>query len=90
MSLVEELPAPRFHQCCLCRRCAEGEKALFSGRGPTQLRPSTRKDTQMAKSTAKPGSIPSYVKELQKLSAELKAAEEERAQLEAQWRQKYM
>ena len=44
----------------------------------------------MAKSTAKPGSIPSYVKELEKLSAELKAAEEERAHLEAQWRQKYM
>src|SRR5829696_4737953 len=46
--------------------------------------------TQMAKSAAKPGSIPSYEEELEKLSAELKAAEEERAQLEAQWREKYM
>ena len=46
--------------------------------------------TEMAKSTAKPGSTPSYEEELAKLSAELKAAEEERAQLEAQWRQKYM
>jgi hypothetical protein len=44
----------------------------------------------MAKSAAKPDSIPSYQEELQKLSAELKAAEEERAQLEAQWRQKYI
>jgi DNA repair exonuclease SbcCD ATPase subunit len=44
----------------------------------------------MAKSAAKPASIPSYVKELEKLSAELKAAEEERAQLEAQWREMYM
>jgi hypothetical protein len=68
----------------------KGKKHYSLVRGPTQLRPSTRKDTQMAKSTAKPGSIPSYVKELEKLSAELKAAEEERAQLEAQWRQKYM
>jgi hypothetical protein len=46
--------------------------------------------TQMAKSAAKPASIPSYEEELEKLSAELKAAEEERAQLEAQWREKYM
>jgi hypothetical protein len=46
--------------------------------------------TQMAKSAAKPASIPSYEEELEKLSAELKAAEVERAQLEAQWRQKYM
>ena len=45
---------------------------------------------QMAKSTVKPGLIPSYEEELEKLSAELKAAEEERAHLEAQWRQKYM
>src|SRR5215216_746864 len=44
----------------------------------------------MAKSAAKPASIPSYQQELQKLSAHLKAAEEERALLEAQWRQKYM
>jgi DNA repair exonuclease SbcCD ATPase subunit len=44
----------------------------------------------MAKSAVKPGSIPSYEEELEKLSAELKAAEQERAQLEAQWRQKYM
>jgi hypothetical protein len=44
----------------------------------------------MAKSGAKPGSIPSYQEDLEKLSAELKAAEEERAQLEAQWREKYM
>jgi hypothetical protein len=44
----------------------------------------------MAKSPAKPASIPSYQEELQKLSAELKATEEERAHLEAQWRQKYM
>jgi DNA repair exonuclease SbcCD ATPase subunit len=44
----------------------------------------------MAKSAVKPGSIPTYEEELEKLSAELKAAEEERAQLEAQWRQKYM
>ncbi len=60
------------------------------GRGPTGLRPTTSKDTEMAKSAAKPTSIPSYEEELEKLSAELKAAEEERAQLEAQWRQKYM
>src|SRR5215207_2248342 len=46
--------------------------------------------TQMAKSAAKPASIPSYEEELDKLSAELKAAGEERAHLEAQWRQKYM
>ena len=44
----------------------------------------------MAKSAAKPGSIPSYEEELERLSAELKAAEEERAQLQAQWREKYM
>jgi len=44
----------------------------------------------MAKSAAKPGSIPSYEEALEKLSAELKAAEEERVHLEAQWRQKYM
>jgi hypothetical protein len=44
----------------------------------------------MAKSAAKPASTPSYEGDLEKLSAELKAAEEERAQLEAQWRQKYM
>jgi DNA repair exonuclease SbcCD ATPase subunit len=44
----------------------------------------------MAKSAVKPGSIPSYEEELEKLSAELKAAEQERAQLEAQWREKYM
>src|SRR5215203_5844035 len=44
----------------------------------------------MAKSAAKPGSIPSYEQYLEKLSAELKGAEEERAHLEAQWRQKYM
>jgi hypothetical protein len=44
----------------------------------------------MAKSGAKPGSISSYEEDLEKLSAELKAAEEERAQLEAQWREKYM
>jgi hypothetical protein len=44
---------------------------------------------EMAKSAAKPGSIPSYEEELEKLSAELKAAEEERALLEAHWRQKY-
>jgi hypothetical protein len=60
------------------------------GRGPTGLRPSTRKDTEMAKSAAKPGSILSYEEELEKLSAHLKAAEEERAHLEAQWREKYM
>src|SRR5215216_5815331 len=60
------------------------------GRGPTGLRPSTRKDTEMAKSAAKPASIPSYEEELEKLSAELKAVEEQRAHLEAQWRQKYM
>jgi hypothetical protein len=46
--------------------------------------------TQMAKSAAKPASIPSYEEALEKLSAELKAAEEDRAQLEAQWREKYM
>jgi DNA repair exonuclease SbcCD ATPase subunit len=44
----------------------------------------------MAKSAAKPGSIPSYEEELEKLSAHLKAAEEQRAHLQAQWRQKYM
>ena len=44
----------------------------------------------MPKSTAKPGSIPSYEQYLEKLSAELKATEEERAHLEAHWRQKYM
>ena len=44
----------------------------------------------MAKSAAKPGSMPTYEEELERLSAELKAAEEERAQLEAQWREKYM
>ena len=44
----------------------------------------------MAKSAAKPGSIPSYEQYLEKLSAELKAAEEERVHLEAQWREKYM
>jgi len=44
----------------------------------------------MAKSAAKPASIPSYEEELEKLSAELKAVEEQRAHLEAQWRQKYM
>ena len=44
----------------------------------------------MAKSAVKPTSIPSYEQYLEKLSAELKAAEEERAHLEAQWRQKYM
>jgi hypothetical protein len=43
----------------------------------------------MAKSAAKPGSIPGYEEELEKLSAELKAAEEQRAHLEAHWRQKY-
>jgi hypothetical protein len=43
----------------------------------------------MAKSAAKPGSTLSYEEELEKLSAELKAAEEQRAQLEAQWREKY-
>ena len=42
----------------------------------------------MAKSAAKAGSIPSYEGELEKLSDELKAAEQERAHLEAQWRQK--
>jgi hypothetical protein len=46
--------------------------------------------TQMENSAAKPGSIPTYEEELEKLSAELNAAEEERAQLEAHWRQKYM
>jgi hypothetical protein len=44
----------------------------------------------MAKSAAKPGSIPSYKEELEKLSAALKAAEDERGQLQAQWREKYM
>jgi DNA repair exonuclease SbcCD ATPase subunit len=44
----------------------------------------------MAKSAAKSASIPRHEEELQKLSAELKAAEEQRAHLEAQWRQKYM
>jgi hypothetical protein len=44
----------------------------------------------MAKSAAKPGSTPSYEEDLEKLSAELKAAEVERAQLDAQWREKYM
>jgi hypothetical protein len=44
----------------------------------------------MTKSAAKSGSILSYQEELEKLSAELKGAEEERAQLEAQWREKYM
>jgi len=38
----------------------------------------------MAKSTAKPASIPTYEEELEKLSAELKTAEEQRAHLEAQ------
>ncbi len=46
--------------------------------------------TEMAKSAAKPGSIPSYEEEIERLSAELRAAEEERAHLEAQWREKYM
>ena len=45
---------------------------------------------EMAKRGAKPGSIPGYEEELEKLSAELKAAEEERAQLEVRWREKYM
>ena len=45
---------------------------------------------EMAKSAARSGSIPSYEEELEKLSTELKAAEENRAQLEAQWREKYM
>src|SRR5215208_3548812 len=67
-----------------------GISTIVWPRGPTGLQPSTRKDTEMAKSPAKPASIPSYQQELEKLSAELKAAEEERAQLEAQWRQKYM
>ena len=44
----------------------------------------------MAKSAAKPASIPRHEEELEKLSAELKVAEEDRAHLEAQWRQKYM
>ena len=44
----------------------------------------------MAKSAPKPGSTLSYEEDLEKLSAELKAAEEQRAHLEAQWRQKYM
>jgi DNA repair exonuclease SbcCD ATPase subunit len=44
----------------------------------------------MAKIAARPDSIPSYEEELDRLSAEVKAAEEQRAQLEAQWRQKYM
>ena len=60
--------------------------------GPGSYGPpaSTRKDTQMAKSAEKPDAMPSYEEELQKLSAELKGAEEERAHLEAQWREKYM
>jgi hypothetical protein len=45
---------------------------------------------EMAKSGAKPDSILSYEEELEKLSAKLKAAEEQRAQLGAHWRQKYM
>src|SRR5215203_3904661 len=57
---------------------------VLRGSGPQQGR------TQMAKSAAKAGSIPSYEQYLEKLSAELKAAEEQRAQLGAQWRQKYM
>ena len=44
----------------------------------------------MAKRGAKPGSIPGYEQYREKLSAELKAAEEERAQLEVRWRKKYM
>ena len=44
----------------------------------------------MAKSAAKQGSTPSYEEDLGKLSAELKAAEEQRAHLEAQWRENYM
>jgi DNA repair exonuclease SbcCD ATPase subunit len=68
----------------------KGRKYYSLVRGPRGLRPSTRKDIEMAKSAAKPGSIPSYEEELEKLSAELKAAEQERAHLEAQWRQKYM
>jgi hypothetical protein len=44
----------------------------------------------MAKIAARPDSIPSYEEELDRLSAEVKAAEEQRAQLDAQWRQKYM
>ena len=44
----------------------------------------------MAKSAVKPTSIPTYEEELDKLSAELEGAEEERAHLEAQWREKYM
>jgi hypothetical protein len=44
----------------------------------------------MTKSAAKPGSIPGYEEDLERLSAELKAAEEQRAHLEAQWREKYM
>jgi hypothetical protein len=44
----------------------------------------------MATIAAKPGLIPSYQEELQKLSAELKATEEQRVNLEAQWREKYM
>jgi hypothetical protein len=44
----------------------------------------------MAKSPAKPTSIPSYQEDLEKLSAELKAAEEQRARLKTQWRQNYM
>jgi hypothetical protein len=68
----------------------KGSKHYSRPWGPTELQPPTRKDTEMAKSATKPGSIPSYQQYLEKLSAELKAAEEERAQLEAQWRQKYM
>jgi hypothetical protein len=44
----------------------------------------------MAKSAPKPGSTLSYEEDLEKLSAELKAAEEQRAHLEAQWRENYM
>jgi hypothetical protein len=68
----------------------KGSKHYCVGRGPRRLRPYTRKDREMAKSAAKPGSIPSYEEELERLSAELKAAEEQRAHLEAQWHQKYM
>jgi hypothetical protein len=57
---------------------------VLQGSGPQLGR------TEMAKSVTKPASIPSYEEDLDKLSAELKAAEEERAQLEAQWREKYM
>src|SRR5215207_5025832 len=91
VSLVEPHPAPPFHQSAASAAAApKGSKHYSLGQGPTGLRPSTRKDTEMAKSAVKAGSIPSYEEELEKLSAHLKAAEEERAQLEAQWRQKYM